>query len=507
MSPPVDSLPRVCFPMDERTTARHEQPSRQAVLSRLMVAAVILLPAFKCLLTLPVDDPDVWWHLRAGQWIVEHRGLPTTDSFSAGGSGRPWVAYSWTAELLLYGLYSALGLRGLLVFTAAVSSALVASFHGLLRRVRPPGSLDLILALVATLGLLPVLTPRPWLFTIWFFILELDLLLTAGRTGDRRLLWWLVPLFVLWANVHIQFVLGLVVLAMAAIEPLVARLLPVRRIDPEWRPVPFTFMLVLGVACVAATLVNPYHGRLYLVAAQLMGQSELWNLIQELVAMPFRSPSNWVVLAAALAAAFALGWRRRFRPLVVMLFLLGAYLSFRSQRDVWLVLLVSLAILADTAAVIRPRAVARRVGWTVPVAAVLVVVLAGSFLATQARLEKKVEEKFPVGAVRFLAAHRYPGPLFNRFSWGGYLIFFLPEYPVSIDGRTMVHGQKRLIRHFRTLRGKPEWKKDPELAAARLVVVPSRGPLAALLQLAPRFRPVYQDRVATVFCASDRPDS
>ena len=51
-------------------------------------------------------------------------------------------------------------------------------------------------------------TPRPWLFTILLFILELDILMRARRTGRLRGLLWLPAIFALWANVHIQFIDG-----------------------------------------------------------------------------------------------------------------------------------------------------------------------------------------------------------------------------------------------------------------------------------------------------------
>ena len=66
-------------------------------------------------------------------------------------------------------------------------------------------------------------TPRPWLFSMFFFVIELNLLLEAGRAGRPRLLLLLVPMFWIWANVHIQFTLGLLVLAVAVVEPLLAR--------------------------------------------------------------------------------------------------------------------------------------------------------------------------------------------------------------------------------------------------------------------------------------------
>src|SRR5713101_2922300 len=86
--------------------ARHEETGRRMVL-------LILLYLFPVLVTTQqVVDPDIWWHLRTGQWIVEHRTVPITDPFSSYGMGKPWIAYSWLFEILIYGLYQAFGLVG-----------------------------------------------------------------------------------------------------------------------------------------------------------------------------------------------------------------------------------------------------------------------------------------------------------------------------------------------------------------------------------------------------------
>src|SRR5258708_1826423 len=47
----------------------------------------------------PILDPDIWWHLRVGEWVVQHRALPTNDPFTQ--EARPWVAYSWLYEVVV----------------------------------------------------------------------------------------------------------------------------------------------------------------------------------------------------------------------------------------------------------------------------------------------------------------------------------------------------------------------------------------------------------------------
>jgi hypothetical protein len=488
-------------PPSDPVRARHTaSPRAEAVLNGAICAALLFVPALVCFFRNVVDDPDVWWHLKTGEWILGHLAWPTADPFSTSGAGQPWTAYSWLAEIVLYGLYQALGLRGLVLFTAGISAAIVAAFYGLVRRMGANRLASIVFTLAAALGLISLQTPRPWLASVLFFVLELDLLLTAGRTGKRLPLLWLVPLFLLWANVHVQFVVGLAVLGLAVAEPLLARTVLAPFSDDDSRRMPFAWMLLVFTMCAAATLVNPYGYHLYEVALQLLGQSGLWNLIQELGAMRFRSVESWTVLAVTLAAAFAMGWQRRVRLLLAMLFVVAVFLSFRSRRDVWLVLLVGLAVLAyvgPKAAGFQAHA-SRRWKWAVA-GAVAAGTIAGSLVLSGSRLQRQVDADLPAGAARFLAREHLSGPMFNPFGWGGYLIFHLPDVPVSIDGRTMVHGEERILRHSRTLRGEEGWQDDPELAAARLVVSQRNAALTSLLRLDGRFRPIYEDPVAVVF--------
>jgi hypothetical protein len=210
---------------------------QETVASTLIFAALIFLPVAICLFRGVVDDADVWWHLKAGEWILSEGAFPSSDSFSSWGAGGPWTAYSWLPELMLVGLTRSFGLAGLIVYTAAVSAGIVAALLAMIRRLTPNPTLAVGLTLAGILGLILLETPRPWLFSILFFTIELDLLLTAGRSGNRKLLLWLIPLFALWANMHIQFVLGLVVLAAAVAESRVGRVVPPNQVDYHPRPI------------------------------------------------------------------------------------------------------------------------------------------------------------------------------------------------------------------------------------------------------------------------------
>jgi hypothetical protein len=131
----------------------------------------------------------------------------------------------------------------------------------------------------------------------------------------------------------------------------------------------------------------------------------------------------------------------------------------------------------------------------------MVLVFGTSFLAHPHRSSDPGNDAaYPVQASAFVREHRPPGPLFNDFDWGGYLIWAVPEYPVSIDGRTNLYGNDRVLRNFHTLIGEGDWENDPDLRTAHLVILPAKKwPLVELLRRSKDWTVAYEDQAAVVF--------
>jgi hypothetical protein len=476
-----------------RRTGRADQFAQALVL-----AVLFAVPALICVHMAVVADPDIWWHLRTGEWIEQHRAVPHVDLFSAQLAGKPWLAYSWLFELAVLKLFQWFGLAGLVAYSAAMILAITVALNHLVRRLQADFSLAVLLTFAGLFSMGHMYTPRPWMFTILLFVFEIDILMHARKTGKLRELAWLPLIFALWANLHIEFVDGLFVLGLALAEAVLARWRPElpTRIRPVW----------MGVALLAsalATLANPYGWRIYAVAHDLATQAGPLNTVTELQAIPFRDLADFVVLGLALASAAALAWRSRWLSFEGGLLAFAAVLAFRSQRDVWLLATAASAILAS-AMVARETPAIR-----IPKFAALLIVLASS-LAVLAGfrvlhvnnqvLETKLAASLPVGAVETIQQKGYAGPVFNDFSWGGYLIWNL-RVPVSIDGRQNLYGDERIDRSGATWSGQPGWDSDAQLHSAGVVVGPVRAPLTQLLRLDPKFQLAYEDKVAAVFVA------
>lgn len=267
----------------------------------IVLAVLIAIPALVCLYGKGVSDPDVFWHMRTGQWALTHHAVPRTDPFTSFGIGKPWQAYSWLFDLFIFKSFQRFGLAGILGYSTAMVLAISAAIYSLVRRLQPDFAIAALLTFTAAVSLIRLYTPRTWLFTILFFTIQLNILLHVRKTGRSRELLWLPFIYLLWANIHIQFVDGLLVLALAFAESLLARWLPSARTRLS-----ATWMACISIACILATLVNPYGWHIYKVAHDLATQSGAANSISEMHALEFRNMTDYIMLFLALAAACAL---------------------------------------------------------------------------------------------------------------------------------------------------------------------------------------------------------
>ena len=458
---------------------------------------LLSIPALSVAHAPAIGDPDLWWHLRTGEWIFLHHAVPHTDSFCRVTVGTPWAAYSWLFELALYGCFRAFGLSGLVLYTMTLVFAITLVLYKTVSRRLRSVPIAVAAAFLLCFSMAHLYTPRPWLLTILFFAIELDLITRARDHGKVKLLFWLPPLFILWANVHIQFVDGLLVLALFCGDFLLSQL----RKGEYIRRHAYTCVFLLFLS-VLATFCNPYSWHIYKVAWTLATEPGVLNQLQELQSLPFRDSVDWLILAVCVAAAVSIAKQEKPSSFEVVLLLLGCISAFRSQRDVW--------ILAISAASIIPEALARLESRTrtdtpfVPlrriatVASVLISLTVFSMSVRNQRLQLRLAALMPVKAVEEVRRQHYAGPVFNDYAWGGYLIWSLRE-PVSLDGRAGLHGEIRIKQSMETWAAGESWLNDPELASCGYVIAPRGAALTQLLLLDPRFKLSYEDEVAVVF--------
>lgn len=481
---------------------QHEETIR-----RVGILAILYLIPAMWILQPVIIDPDIWWHLEAGKWIVEHGTVPATDPFSAYGEGKPWIAYSWLFEIGIYKLVQVCGEAGILLYTLLGSWMIMLVLHWIIGTRIQSFIVVCGLMTVSVIALSKLFTPRPWLLTILFFAITLEAVLSLREGKQSRIVWFLPAVFVVWANIHIQFIYGLGLLGLACTAPAIDRLVyRGRQHQPamDWGSKSWRNLIGLTVFCILSTLLTPHHVKLYAVVAELSAQTGMWEYTQEMQAPAFRTAADWAMLAVFCVALIQLGRRLLIvSSFEVLLLLVAAASAFRGQRDVWFLILASLAVLVP----MQARESMRQ--WTIlppsGLVPVCVAVAIGSILIlgyrgiSEAEIQHNTEKLYPIAAAAFVERQQYAGPLYNHFNWGGYLIRRLPHLKVSMDGRANVHGDERIKQSLATWEGGPHWNNDPDLNQAALVIASRHHALTSILQLDPRFRLTYQDDTSSVF--------
>ncbi len=252
------------------------RPAYARVPMPLVAFAFLSLAVYLAFVTFfKISNNDIWIHLKTGEYVLNHLRVPATDPYSFTAAGHAYVAHEWLAGVLFYLVYSLAGVPGLILFKSAVIAGTVVLLFLAARRLR--GRLSVILpvfALVLYLGSARFFE-RPHIFSYLLAALVLWLFLRYREGGrDRRWLYAILPVQILWVNLHGGWVEGVALVAVFALGELLAWLRARYLLCQPERALPARdvgFLAALVPAGLAASLINPYGYRALLFPFQLTG--------------------------------------------------------------------------------------------------------------------------------------------------------------------------------------------------------------------------------------------
>lgn len=452
-----------------------------------------------------VIDNDIWWHLKVGDWIVDHFAVPHTGILSRTAATRPWVAYSWGYEVLMSYAYRWFGLMGIGLYGTLLTILVAYAVYWMLRRISGRFWIALLLAVLTCWSFLFNGMPRPVFFSIALFCVTLALLLEANRTGRVELLYWLPLIFWVWANLHIQFIYGLFLVGLLVGTTIAQRIADSFGIAPSFLiPPTLPALPLLGVftACVLATLIGPNFYHPYIAVYEYSKAKFAYNVIIELQPLSFRGSSHYVQLLLTAFGFFAIGWRKKIDLFKLAMMTACSLVAYRTMRDAWFVAIPAAACIADFPVPEAEREAAEswmeNLGVAAAVVVLLLVISRGTDFTVR-DLDRAISSEYPVNAVNFLRRNPQPGPLYNNLGWGGFLMWYMPDYPVAIDGRNDLYGDELDQLFYASQSAEAGYTTDPYLNEAGVVVLAADLPLAKILTADHRFKLIYQDSLAVVF--------
>src|SRR5215203_2433332 len=200
----------------------------------------------------PLNDGDFWFHLKTGEYILATGIVPKTEIFSFTSFGNPWIAHGWLAGLIFYIIYSKLGFN-FLIFTFALLAAL--AFWIVFKRSRGHVYIRGFATLMGIWAVMPNLGARPRIFTLLLTSVFLALLAAYVQQRRQRAIWWLVPLMVVWVNLHGGFLIGLMLIGLALVGIVLDAWVEGRTFSSCGRQLKTLLLVLLG--CVVAVAINP----------------------------------------------------------------------------------------------------------------------------------------------------------------------------------------------------------------------------------------------------------
>lgn len=442
----------------EHETPSSSRPSDPRPLLILLLLIVI------CLVLQPPVDPDFGWHLRTGLDLLHQQGqIPHTDPYSHTMPDWPWVEHAWLTDVVMGALYWWLGGWGLsaiiLLFAAVTMWAFFWSAS-----VANVGALTRLSAVAAVLWVaLPFLGVRTQMVTL-FGLAIVSWVWGRVHHGHHEVSWTLPLIFLIWSNVHGGFTAGFFYLGLVMVLSLLVGIMAQRSVPGlssllrrSGEPIPTrgTLGRVAGILVISAlaTLLNPYGWHLHREIYQSLTDRFMLQVLHEWQPVSSETRAGgWFFGYVGVLALLMAGWYRRVEPIRLVTLAVFLGLALRHFRNIPFFLLLSVPLLAELLQRVGEHLLAllqwgrgqRR--WPAfsllaALAGLLILLgpdhLEGVTRSARTPMEYFQDTDYPIEAVRWVQRHRerVGTRMYNEYGDGGFLLWWLPDYKIFIDGR------------------------------------------------------------------------
>jgi hypothetical protein len=457
----------------------------------------------------PMGDADFWFHLKTGEYFFMTGGAPRMEMYSFTYHGIPWIAHGWLSGVFFYAVWSVAGLKPLIfIFALLVAIAFWIAF----KRANSHPFFAGVAVLLAVWTAMPNIGVRPRVFTILFASIYLALLGRFTRGVKERWIWLLIPLMILWANLHGGFFIGLALIGLTAVGMVLDYWSGVLAEPESLRP-RLRRLALLFAGCVLAGMVNPYGVKLYTAPITVLRSPICQDLVTDWLSPDFHLPTARPLLLLLLltVAALALSPRRP-KPSEVLLFLATLYATLKTQRNAVIFALVSAPLFSNyfqlwfDSTRFGQRFGAARADSNPRLARIFTIALLLPLLVFAYKLKTAVYSnptqqslRVPVQAVEFLKQKGITGNTFAAPNvWGAYVLWAAPNNPVYIDGRD-VYPDTFWKEFVDILYGRVDWRGIFDQRGVQIVLLEPGTMLERQLGEAPGWERIYQDDMSVVF--------
>ncbi|MFZ3331047.1 MAG: hypothetical protein WA197_10490 [Candidatus Acidiferrales bacterium] len=468
-----------------------------AMLGVLLVGAV-----FGVVRTFNVD-PDLWWHIKTGELILSTHRWATTDPYSYTAKGMPWMSCEWLGDVVFAAVYRISGLRGLQALLVVLASAVILALYAF-ATLRSRNSKAGFVAAAVLLALANAsFNLRPQMMGYLFLILTL-IALERFRQGKQRAVWMLPILFMIWINSHGSWIIGLGVVALYIACGLVSFQLGSLEAQ-RWSTSERMRLEAVLMLSLAAIMVTPYGVRLaaYPFAVASSYPIAIANILEWQV-MPFNLVGGKIFLGLVLGFFLAqMAFRFSWRIYEILLFVFSTAMACIHVRFVLLFVPFFAPLFVTVLAQWVPGYDRSKDKYLLNFALMAGIMIAMvHYFPSKTDMEKKVADQFPVHALEYVRLHPVPGPMFDSYGFGGYMIF--SGYKTFIDGRGELFEEVGVFgdyMHITML--KPGAMKVLGAYGIQSCLMQRDEPFSTVLASMPDWQKVYSDDVSALYVKRD----
>jgi len=398
-------------------------------------------------------EPDIWWQVRTGELIIEEVSIPNVDVFSYTYNGEKWINVKWLTEVVMAFVSKLFGTELIFLLQAFVLIGIFLIFRRLRKNLDPKGNpFSFAFLAVCTVFLFIVsfrINGRPemvsHLMTAIFFYIYLNYL-----KHPSSLIWFIVPLQLLWANMHEAYGVGIVISGLFLFTFLLNHIRTFNKV-----------YIIVGVfvSSILATTINPNGEELLLHPITIFQQLKLNTFTTEL--SNFLEPEYWNLFSILNILVFLIGlWKlfhlftRRhnkgfkysylfaFYPVMYLAFF---YLSLTSFRNIPFFQIIAFpALFLFFRELKLPFFKSTGAYW------VLTVILLLMYVSVPTNVYYKTldnrnqygiglpTDRNPYSAAEFIAEHDLKGKCFSDYLSSSYLLWHLqPEFKTFLDLRDL----------------------------------------------------------------------
>lgn len=477
-------------------------------LEKIITAILPFFVVFVGALYLP-NDADLGWHLKYGEYFFKHGSLLRENIFSTEMPNFHWANTSWLTDIITYLIFATGGFLGLTLAGALVVTLTFFFFSKAFQLTYWHQSLIFPFLLYLEDPLNSV-SFRGQLMSIALLGILFYILMHYERTRGKSI--YILPLlFLVWSNLHGQFVLGLSLFLFWFISFAVREYIYVRKnisllVVKLKKPAVFVLLSFL------ATFINPFGISVYLVALEHFSSPLLKSIVEYLP--PEELSLTWwnqIIIGTLLGiGGIVIYFQRKFKELspILSLTTLLYGLSLYVKRYSWSMYYLTIPFLKPIADFIKPNTSKMSfIAGTILFSITLVVLLVIKSPLQQFQLmswERYCNDFLGCSSksMEFLLEQQYKSPIMTMYNWGGWMIWNYPQIKPSIDGRMHLWKDKTGYSAFKKYYAYEQSQDDINNSKYNVVYISSKKPIyQRLIQLVRenKWSIVYQDRYAAVF--------